>query len=45
MVTNKEILSTVNPKLMVDKRLQLVHDQMLLCSAGTETKEYANKGN
>jgi len=43
MKTDKEILSTVNHNLMLDQRLQLAHDKMLLCRADTNSQEYADK--
>ncbi len=41
--TDKKILATVNPKLMLNKRLQLAHDRMLLCHAQPNEKEYGDK--
>ena len=42
-ITDVEILKTVNPALMFDKRLQLAHDWMLLCPTGPDTEEYASR--
>jgi len=43
MITDNEILATVDKSKMFDQRLQLAHDKMLLCKTSPETKEYADK--
>ncbi len=43
MFTDDELLKTVNPSLMFNKRLQLAYDRLLLCQDGEETEEYNNR--
>jgi len=42
-LTDEEILETADPLLVLNKRLQLAHDRMLLCSEEAGSYEYAVK--
>ncbi len=43
MVTDSEIIATAEKSLMLNQKLQLAHDRMLLCPTGPETEEYSTR--